>query len=488
MYYQIKSNIMFRNYDKFGYITDNRNYCYKKKSGNNFVVGDKILSESGALFVSVLSLQPKEMSELVTQIMKCIADVEYDVINKDAKEFYSLLEGEGFIVSGETFDECKKNNTNAFKTVISEKNKTSIDCINNNIQLDTQDFFNKYYGSSPLLRSIHIEITSVCNERCIHCYIPNEFKNHHMDLALFNRIVEESTEMKVLNFTLTGGEPMLHPNFLEIISTCKKRNISMNILSNLTVLSEEILDEIKSNPLISIQASLYSIDPDVHDEITTVKGSCSLTKNAIKKLVDNNVNIQISCPILKQNVHCYLDVINWAREMNINVSSDHNLLGKYDSNTDNLDCRLDYEDIRNIQKNISYTDRSDLEKDIEEKKALSMDDAICSVCRYSFCVSEKGTVYPCAGWQNCVIGDLNKSTLSQIWYESKEISYLRNLKIKDFKKCLGCEDRIYCSICMARNANENKSHDPMQVSKYHCDLARLKKEMLMENNLTTAST
>lgn len=46
MYFKRKSNTIFRNYGKFGYITDNRNFCYTKFDEN--VIGDKIVSQSGA--------------------------------------------------------------------------------------------------------------------------------------------------------------------------------------------------------------------------------------------------------------------------------------------------------------------------------------------------------------------------------------------------------------------------------------------------------
>lgn len=48
MFLKKKSNVMFRNYNSFGYITDNRNFGYKKINDNESNIGDKILSESGA--------------------------------------------------------------------------------------------------------------------------------------------------------------------------------------------------------------------------------------------------------------------------------------------------------------------------------------------------------------------------------------------------------------------------------------------------------
>lgn len=50
MYFMRKSNIMYRDYGSFGYITDNRNFEYKLLNDNRDDIGDKIVSESGNVF------------------------------------------------------------------------------------------------------------------------------------------------------------------------------------------------------------------------------------------------------------------------------------------------------------------------------------------------------------------------------------------------------------------------------------------------------
>lgn len=64
MFFRLKSNVIFRNYESFGYITDNRNFGYKRTDINENEVGDKILSESGAVFLSVLGRKPQTIDEL----------------------------------------------------------------------------------------------------------------------------------------------------------------------------------------------------------------------------------------------------------------------------------------------------------------------------------------------------------------------------------------------------------------------------------------
>lgn len=70
MFLKRKSNIIFRNYNSFGYITDNRNFGYKRTDDNKNHIGDKILSESGAVFFSVLDRKPQTLDELAEKIAK----------------------------------------------------------------------------------------------------------------------------------------------------------------------------------------------------------------------------------------------------------------------------------------------------------------------------------------------------------------------------------------------------------------------------------
>ncbi|WP_461251971.1 radical SAM protein, partial [Treponema sp. R8-4-B8] len=55
----------------------------------------------------------------------------------------------------------------------------------------------------------------------------------------------------------SGGEPMLHPQFCDFLRKAKDYDFSVNILTNLTLLNDEIIAEMKNNRLSSVQVSLY---------------------------------------------------------------------------------------------------------------------------------------------------------------------------------------------------------------------------------------
>lgn len=486
MYFKLKSNVIFRNHESFGYLTDNRNFGYKKADNNGNDIGDKIVSQSGAVFLSVLGQKIQTIDEIATKIHKQFTNVGIETIINDAIDFFQQLEQDGFIVSGKTFTECDEKDLRfSYKKLDSTIGKNNCYPNTKDHTKNTQDFLDEYFENAPQLTNLHIEITSKCNERCVHCYIPHENKRSQIKTDLFYNILEQCKEMKLLHLTITGGEPMLHRNFIDFLKKCKEYNLSVNVLSNLTLLNDEIIEEMKSNHLLGVQVSLYSMDSIIHDAITNTKGSFEITINSILKLKENDVPMQISCPIMKQNKNSYRDVINWAKNHNINVGCDYVIIAKCDNTTQNLRSRLSIDDIKEVinEKNVNEPNFLELiEKESEKKNNNTPDDIVCSICHSSICIADSGDVYPCAGWQGYVVGNANKTSLEEIWNNSSNVQYLRGLRKRDFPKCIQCLEKNYCTMCMVRNANEHPLGNPLVVNEYFCNIARLNKEMVQNIN------
>ena len=221
-----------------------------------------------------------------------------------------------------------------------------------------------------------------------------------MDAVLFYDILEQCREMNLLHITISGGEPMLHSHFIDFIRKCNEYNFSVNVLSNLTLLNQDMIDEMKHNPLLCVQTSLYSMSPDVHDGITQMQGSFEKTVSSILKLIENGIPLQVSCPIMKQNLHDYKDVVSWCNDHQLHANSDYVIIGSYDHKMQNLHCRLSLDDIHEIMCSKLKSDSKYFEyitDEYEKKASLSPDDFICSVCQSSICISESGNVYPCSG-------------------------------------------------------------------------------------------
>ena len=466
MYYKIRNDVLFQKYQGHGYIADNSEYGYRMLNDNRQYLGEKYVSASGAIMLSMLSKSPRSIDDVVEELSQIFTGVEYEMLKQDTAEFFDLFVDEGFLSRGEAIDTC----TDQF--IENTPKLSGCDQIQEGIVKN--DCTGGDISPNEFLRSIHIEIADACNERCIHCYIPNERKNNVIDSALFYRIIEEGRKMNIIHVTLSGGEPLLHKDILGFLKRCRKLELSVNILSNLTLLTDDIISEMKKNSLLSVQVSLYSMDAVVHDSITKLNGSFEKTKNGILRLCDEGIPVQISCPIIKQNKDSYIDVLHWGWAHNIAVATEPVIFAAYDHSGCNLENRLSIEevdDVLTVQMQEGYAES--IRKTAKDKEKLTENDPICSVCRYSFCVMASGKVFPCAGWQNNVIGDLNRQTVQEVWETSDKIKELRQIKWSRFSQCVDCKDRGYCTVCMMWNSNENSDGDPFRINEHRCNVAAI---------------
>ncbi len=469
MYYKLRHDVLFRKYEEYGLITDNSEYGYRMLNDSRPLLGEKFVSQSGAVMLSMIGREPISLEEIVDKLASVFVGVDKETLKQDTKEFLKYFCDEGYLSIGDTEEDCKDRSYDFSH----ESNQ------DNNVVPSTDDCEKNIIKSKDFLRSIHIEIANVCNERCVHCYIPHKDKVNAINSELFYKIIKEGRDMNIIHVTLSGGEPFLHSDLIGFLRECRRLDLSVNVLTNLTLLTDEILAEMVKNPLLSVQTSIYSLNPNVHDSITNMPGSLEKTLSGLKKVLDAKIPAQISCPVMKQNKDDFSSVIEWGKNNNISVAIEPVIFASYDHTGENLSNRLSLEEIGkaiDCQLNEGYADV--INKTAIEKEGIGAEDPACSICRYSFCVSAMGTVYPCVGWQTNIVGDLNKQSLYEVWNSSKKIDELREIKKKDFPACVECADRGYCTVCMMSNSNENEDGDAFRINKFHCKVAEMKHKKL----------
>ncbi len=465
--------ILYRDYPDFGYLTDNRNFGYDTASKSSVKVGDRVLSKTGSVFYSVLTEAPQTVEDIARRLLDIFVGVTAAEIEEDIRVFFQTLAEDGFVGCG--VYPVSRVSFFSYSDMVPKAVREE------GIESESEEEFFEKWGRNYHLSRVHLEVSAPCNERCVHCYFPENYRKGVMSRELFLRILGQCKECNVLSITISGGEPMLNPDLLFFIKECRENNISVNLLSNLILLSDEMLHEFIKTPLLSIQTSLYSMSAAVHDSITSVRGSYVKTKRAIELLHQYNIPMQINCPIMKQNKDTYHDVLEWAKTMNIEADSDYMLFGCFDGSCKNLKCRLDLSELEPF-----IAKELDLGREVGNRNhAIGKSDyTICPVCISSLCVSHRGEVYPCEGWQSHSLGNINEHSLKTIWEESEKVNELRSLSYDDFPKCQVCKDKVFCSICLIRNANESHSGSFREVNPYYCSIAHLKGRLALKNHVS----
>jgi len=141
--------------------------------------------------------------------------------------------------------------------------------------------------SAPLW--ITIDITHACNLKCKHCHIGCG-SEIYMDLTLYKLIIDDLSKHGVFQVAISGGEPTLHPDFIEICNYAYKKGLYVKIYSNGTKINSDMIDKISID---EISISLHSDNPIVHDEFVGVCGSFDKTVNTIALMKDKHIKIKI---------------------------------------------------------------------------------------------------------------------------------------------------------------------------------------------------
>ncbi len=473
-------NTFIRTTKRYGYII------------NQLTRQDRCYNESGADWLREISRNPRTIDDIINSLLGIYEDVDYEILKSDFMEFANSLAHNKFIVMGETIEELEEKDTDFSysmdnpKTILDNFYQDTKEIVSEN----TQEFFLEEVQGHPMISSLQFELSSRCNERCIHCYIPNEKKNHGFDMptSKVKNVIDEFAEMGGINVTLSGGEAFLHKDIIEIAKYCREKDLKISILSNLISLKDEQIEKLKSINISLIQVSLYSMDPAVHDTITTVKGSFYKTKAAIEKLVAADIPIQISCPIMKANKDGYTEVLEYAKKLKVKAQTDYIMMARADLDTGNLANRLSLDETEVLIRDILEHDMS-YREDVLEQLPVSDEIAfdiekykkqrVCGVGYDNCCITANGDVYPCAGWQDFVLGNVFKQTLQEIWENSERVKQLRKITQASFPQCIKCDARDFCARCLVRNYNESGG-DMFKINQHFCDVAFLTKRLVEE--------
>lgn len=487
MFYKLYDDAFFRKWKDVGYITSTGHFS------------DRIVDKVGAEFLGTLTRKPKSIDDIADELSEIFRDVNKHVLKEDAISFFSEFVEDGFIVGNESYEEAEK--TKASFTYDADQPATLTTDFTPEIKRADKNstwMLIDYLMNNPILTNLQIELTSTCNERCLHCYIPHEYKTEFISKDLYYSVLEQLTALGTWHVTLSGGEPMLHPDFLEFVKAAKQNDFFVTVLSNLTLLDDEMIEVFKTGAPCSVQVSLYSMNPERHDLITQQPGSFYKTKNAVLKLISNDIPVQISCPTIKQNKDDYSDVLKWANKHKIRAITNYSIMAEYNGDISNLQHRLSPEETKKVISDIIELDQlyqkeilSDEFADKIKTYGQDPDEIICGVGLSTCCLVSNGNVFPCAGWQGYSCGNLHDDSLKHIWENSEELNYLRSVKRKDFKECLGCDKSAFCSPCMVRNANESPTGDPFEIPKGFCEVSKINKDIVFawrEEHLKEQST
>lgn len=188
--------------------------------------------------------------------------------------------------------------------------------------ISQNDLDNKLFYScknAPVIASI--DVTTACNFRCLHCY--NDSGEHASDELSDDEIIDVARQLAALSpqtVCLCGGEPLMRKNLFDIINTIRPHVGNLNMVSNGSLVTKDVVKELKAAGLSSLQISLDGINATQHDTFRGYSGAFEKATNAIKMAAEEGIHVATSFVPNKLNHNSIKEYIELCRRLGVNLA------------------------------------------------------------------------------------------------------------------------------------------------------------------------
>src|ERR1700719_3147667 len=152
--------------------------------------------------------------------------------------------------------------------------------------------------------SVQLDLTYRCNERCVHCYLDHD-DHGEMTTAEIKDLLDQMADAGVFYLTLSGGEILMRRDFFEIVEHARARTFCIKLKTNGVLIREKEAERLRALGVESVQISVYSHRPEVHDAITKMPGSFRQSIEAVRLLRKQGLRVTMANVLMVQNAADY---------------------------------------------------------------------------------------------------------------------------------------------------------------------------------------
>lgn len=181
----------------------------------------------------------------------------------------------------------------------------------------------QFMADHHVLYSLALELTYRCNERCIHCYLPSDSRTAELSTLQIDSLLREFADLGGMQLQLTGGELLVRKDILEILRIVKAHGFAISIISNLTLMTDKILEALADLHPRSVGCSIYGATAELHDSVTTLKGSFEKSIRTIRSLRTAGIPVVIKSPLLRSTAPHWRELERLAQDLRVSVRPRH---------------------------------------------------------------------------------------------------------------------------------------------------------------------
>ena len=294
--------------------------------------------------------------------------------------------------------------------------------------------------------------TRRCNLRCEMCDLW-KCKRKEMSKDEIFRLIDDLEEIGVTTISISGGEPFVREDILEIMSYIKDKGMLLDVSTNGTLITPHLARRLAEVGVDTVSISLDSDNPKVFDKLRGRRGAHERAVQGIKNLLEvtgDGPEVTVNILLCPQTVHRLAETVDFLYRLgvrNIGIIPVHNFSMK-------RSLRFSEYQKREIERAVDWLMKTkkergivdNTEKYLEAVKSFIMKGERQRACGAGFLtlvVDSNGDLYPCYGMFELgeKTGNIRDVDIRKFWY-SKTYETMR-LKLLGCRRCVwNCQEEL----------------------------------------------
>lgn len=418
----LNKNVIIKDYETKGLLIDVERADYRKVNSSGLTIS-KFLNKYGEISVEELLLKLSDLYELPEE-----------VFGEEVQQFLDDMIEKGFFVKDGDYSRIETEETICHQTS----------------------------------NGIWIKVTNRCNLRCSYCYADSgEGEANELTIEEIENLLIELKPKNYNKIVITGGDPLMRKDIVEILKTCKKYG-KVQILTNGTIGNAELYREIMEI-VDAIQISLDSYE-EIHHDKNRGKGSFVRAVNTVKTLTHiNNKKVIVAMTPTPDYMPDIVEMIKFCLNMNVRQLHINRFVpygrAKTFENKLNMEqfykwVDRGYDFLRNIyinyyKQNKEFIFNIDVSNDLCNQVYSKGRKTSCGVNCNQISIDSNGNVYLCPSLhiEEFELGNIRTDNITEIMEKSKQ--KYGEIDVEMLSKCKNCEIKYYCGRgCRAIAFNE----------------------------------
>ena len=323
------------------------------------------------------------------------------------------------------------------------------------------------------------ELTAGCNFNCRMCYVhdPGVRPGGRGELTAdqWLAIGRQAADAGTVFLLLTGGEPLLRPDFAEIYTGLKRLGLVLSINTNGSLLTGETAALLERDPPMRLNVSLYAADAAGYESLCGADAFSRVREN-ILRMRDAGVPVKLNVSFTRQNAHDCEAIASLARDWGLHCKAASYMFPAARRAGSNADARLTPAQCASLR--LRWERATGREDAIRTSAAMlaRMRDRSCDEetagegvrCRAgstAFWIDHTGRMLMC-GQIPAGGGSVPADGFGPCWQRVREMA----ARVATPAKCAGCALRGVCSVCPAACYAETGAFD--EAPAYLCEMSR----------------